>query len=169
MHIDSLETLFAEEMKDIYSAEQQAIKAMPEMIKMASSADLRAALEDHLKVSKNHVTRLEQVLKTYDESPEGKDCAGMAGILEEVKEMMRHDMEPDVKDAALISAMQRIEHYEMAVYGSLRTFARVLGDAHSTQLLQQTLEEEGKADRQLTQLAEWDINAKAMSGIGESD
>lgn len=170
MRIDDLGTLFLEELKDVYNAEQQVVKALPKMAKAASSEDLKDVFEDHLEASKLHISRLEDIFKSYDHTPEGKHCKGMAGLLEEGKEVIEEDMESSVKDAALIAAAQRVEHYEMAVYGSLRTFARVLGDTDAARLLQETLEEEGQADRSLTQLAEEGINVQAhMNGSVVSD
>lgn len=164
MSIPDLGALFLEELKDLYDAEHQILKALPKMIDAASSADLKEAFENHLEATNRHVERLEEIFETYSQPATGKRCKGMAGLLEEGKEVLEEDMEPDVKDAALIAAAQRVEHYEMAVYGSLRTFARVLGDLETARILQETLEEEGQADRELTRLAEEAINVRASVG-----
>lgn len=153
--------LYLEELKDIYNAEQQILKALPAMSRAASSDELKGGLDDHLESTKRQIARIEDIFQAYDQPAIGKHCKGMAGLLEEAKKVIEEDMDPDVKDAALIAAAQGVERYEMAVYGSLRTFARVLGDAVSARLLQTTLEEEGQADRELTRLAEEAINVRA--------
>ncbi len=168
MRIDDLGTLFLKELEDIYDAEQQISKALPAMMEAASSDELRGAFEDHLQATKLHVERIEAIFASYDKRPVAKRCKGMAGLLEEAKEAVEEDMAPHVKDAALVAAAQRVEHYEMAVYGSLRTFARVLGDNESACLLQESLEEEGQADRDLTMIAEETINLQAHAGGSES-
>ena len=161
MSIDSLNALFVEELKDLLSAEKQITKALPKMIKAASSPDLQTALEDHLALTGRHIERLEQVFGRLGLEPAEKPCKGMAGLLEEGAEMLKESMAPSVQDAAIISSAQRVEHYEMAVYGSLRTYAQLLGDIETAQILQSTLDEEGDADRKLTQLAEFSINLQA--------
>jgi ferritin-like metal-binding protein YciE len=160
--MESLRDLYVEELKDLYSAENQILKALPKMAKKASSDELRAAFEEHLEITRGQVERLESIFDDLERSPKGKRCKGMAGLIEEGSEMMKEDAEPDVLDAALISAAQRVEHYEIAAYGTVRTFADRLGlDKHS-RLLQQTLDEEGDADKKLTQIAESSVNPDAQ-------
>ena len=160
--MESLRDLYVEELKDLYSAENQILKALPKMAKKASSDELRAAFEEHLEITRSQVERLETIFDDLERSPKGKRCKGMAGLIEEGSEMMKEDAEPDVLDAALISAAQRVEHYEIAAYGTVRTYAERLGlDKHS-RLLQQTLDEEGEADKKLTQIAESSVNPDAQ-------
>src|SRR4051794_22988047 len=128
MEMQSLQDLYKDELKDLYNAENQILKALPRMAKKASSQDLKQALELHEEETREHVQRLEQVFKLMGEKAKGKPCKAMKGILEEGKEMMQEDMEPEVMDAALIASAQRVEHYEIAGYGTLRTFAQLLGD-----------------------------------------
>jgi ferritin-like metal-binding protein YciE len=163
MELDSLQKLYVEELKDLYSAEKQIIQALPKMVKKASHPDLKAALQEHLEVTRVQLERLDQIFEGLGKSPRGKKCKGMEGLLEEGKEMMQEDMEDDVMDAALIAAAQRVEHYEMAGYGTVRTYAQLLGDKNAAKLLQQTLDEEGDADKKLTKLAESSINVEAMA------
>ncbi len=167
MPLDSLEDLFVDELKDVYNAESQILKALPKMAKAASSPDLQNAFREHLEVTKGHVDRLEKIFGDLDMKPRGKKCVGMEGIIEEGKEMMGEEAEKSVKDAALISSAQRVEHYEMAAYGTLRTYAETLGYDDAAQMLQQTLDEEEQTDRKLTDLAEGLINVRAAQG--ESD
>jgi len=164
MEIDSLNKLYVEELKDLYSAEKQILQALPKMIKKASNKQLAKAFEEHLRVTETHVERLDRIFEGLGKSPRGKKCKGMEGLLEEGKEMMQEDMEPDVLDAALIAAAQRVEHYEMAGYGTVRTYAKLLGENQAAKLLQQTLDEEGEADKKLTALAESTVNVEAMAG-----
>ena len=145
MKLDSLQALFVEELRDLYSAENQIIKALPKMAKAASAPQLKSAFEAHLTQTKEHVQRLETIFESLGKSPKGKTCKGMEGVIEEGDEMVKEDAEPAVKDAALISAAQRVEHYEMAGYGTVRTYAK---------LLQETLDEEGETDQKLSKLAE---------------
>ena len=160
--MESLRDLYVEELKDLYSAENQILKALPKMAKKASSDELRAAFEEHLEITRSQVERLETIFDDLERSPKGKRCKGMAGLIEEGSEMMKEDAEPEVLDAALISAAQRVEHYEIAAYGTVRTYAERLGlDKHS-RLLQQTLDEEGEADKKLTQIAESSVNPDAQ-------
>lgn len=163
MELDSLQKLYVEELKDLYSAEKQIIQALPKMVKKATHPQLKAALQEHLEVTRVQLERLDQIFEGLGKSPRGKKCKGMEGLLEEGKEMMQEDMEDDVMDAALIAAAQRVEHYEMAGYGTVRTYAQLLGDKNAAKLLQQTLDEEGDADKKLTQLAESSINVEAMA------
>jgi ferritin-like metal-binding protein YciE len=164
MKLNSLQALYKEELKDLYSAEQQLIKALPKMAKAASSPQLKRAFEQHLEQTKGHAERIERLFQDLDGSPRGKKCKGMEGLIMEGDEMAKEDAEPDVKDAALISAANRVEHYEIAAYGTVRTYAQILGMREHVTLLQQTLDEEGEADKKLTQLAESGINVEAASG-----
>jgi ferritin-like metal-binding protein YciE len=163
MKLESLHDLFVDELKDLYNAEHQLLKALPKMAKAASSSQLAKAFTEHLEETKGQVDRLEKVFKELDASPKGKTCKAMEGLLKEGKEVMEEDADPSVKDAALIAAAQRVEHYEMAGYGCVRTFARSLGFEKAARLLQATLDEEGAADHKLTKLAETVINAKAVA------
>lgn len=154
MKLESLQDLFVEQLKDLYSAETQLTKALPKMAKAASSDELRSAFEEHLEVTKEHVSRLEQVFQELGENPKGQKCKGMEGLIEEGSEAIEEDMEETVRDAALIAAAQRVEHYEIAGYGTVRTYAKLLGHDTAADLLQETLNEEGAADKTLTGLAE---------------
>jgi ferritin-like metal-binding protein YciE len=162
MEIDSLRKLYVEELKDLYSAEKQILQALPRMAKKAKNAQLKAGFEEHLRQTEGHVQRLEQIFEALGKSPRGKKCKGMEGLLEEGKEVMQEDMDDETRDAALIAAAQRVEHYEMAGYGTVRTYAMLMGEKDAAKLLQQTLDEEGQTDKKLTQLAESSINVKAM-------
>jgi len=162
MEIDSLKKLYVEELKDLYSAEKQILQALPKMAKKATNAQLRQAFQEHLEVTRMQVERLDRIFELLGKSPRGKKCKGMEGLLEEGKEMMQEDMEDEVMDAALISAAQRVEHYEIAGYGTVRTYAQLLGEKEHVKLLQQTLDEEGNTDKKLSQLAESTINVEAM-------
>jgi ferritin-like metal-binding protein YciE len=161
MKLESLHDLYMDELKDLYSAENQLLKALPKMAKAASAPELRTAFEDHLEETRGQVRRLEQIFKKLDASPKGKKCKAMEGLIEEGKEVMGEDAEPVVLDAALIAAAQRVEHYEMAGYGCVRTYARLLGHEEAANLLQDTLDEEAAADKKLTELAETVINVEA--------
>lgn len=163
MEIDSLRKLYVEELKDLYSAEKQLIQALPKMAKKASNAQLKQAFQQHLEITQMQLERLERIFEGLEKSPRGKKCKAMEGLIEEGKEMMQEDMEPEVMDAALIAAAQRVEHYEIAGYGTVRTYANLLGEKNAAKLLQQTLDEEGQADKTLTQLAESSINVQAMA------
>jgi ferritin-like metal-binding protein YciE len=162
MEIDSLRKLYVEELKDLYSAEKQLIQALPKMAKKAQNAQLKQAFQQHLEITQTQLERLDRVFEGLEKSPRGKKCKAMEGLIEEAKEMMQEDMEPEVMDAALIAAAQRVEHYEIAGYGTVRTYANLLGEKDAAKLLQQTLDEEGQADKILTQLAESSINVEAM-------
>lgn len=151
--LKSIEALLVQEIKDLYSAETQLVKALPKMAKAASDPDLRAGFETHLKETKVHVDRLEEVAKFLDVSPKGKSCKAMKGLIEEGSEVIDEDGEPAVKDLALIVAAQKVEHYEIAGYGSARTLAEVLGFDDAVELLQATLDEEGQTDKKLTELS----------------
>jgi ferritin-like metal-binding protein YciE len=160
MKLGSLKELFVEELKDLYSAENQILKALPKMIKTASSSELKRGFEEHLEQTRGHVERLEKIFQQLDESPKGKKCKGMEGIITDGAELMEEDAEPEVMDAGLIAAAQRVEHYEMAGYGCVRTYARLLGHSSFVQLLETTLNEEKETDAKLTRLAEG-VNVEA--------
>ena len=168
MKITSLNDLYVEELRDLYSAETQIVKALPKMAKAATHEELRTAFEEHLEQSKEHVERLEQIFESLDESPKGKKCKGLQGLVEEAEELMGEEMPPNVLDAGLIAAAQRVEHYEIAVYGTLCTFAELLGRDEDHDLLGQTLEEEKEADSRLTEIAESAINVEAEEAQKES-
>jgi ferritin-like metal-binding protein YciE len=161
MELRSLRELYINELRDLYSAENQIIKALPKMAKSASSEELKTGFNEHLEQTKTHVERLEQIFKRLDVSPKGKKCTGMEGLIEEGSELLEEDAEPEVLDAGLICAAQKVEHYEMAGYGCVRTYARILGDEQAAELLQQTLEEEAETDKKLTEMAESTINLEA--------
>ena len=161
MKLTTLEDLWVHELRDLYSAENQLIKALPKMAKAASSDELREAFESHLEETKEHSRRLEQIFEEIGVSSRGKKCKGMEGLIEEGKEILDEDAEDTVKDAAIIAAAQRVEHYEMAGYGCARTYAQILGHQEAAELLQQTLDEEGAADKKLTEIAESSINVEA--------
>src|SRR4051812_14488661 len=160
MALDSLHDLYVDELKDLYSAENQLLKALPRMAKAATAPELKAAFTEHLEVTRGQVERLEKIFKGLDASPKGKKCKAMEGLIAEGKELMAEDADESVLDAALISAAQKVEHYEMAGYGCARTFARLLGYDDAAALLQETLDEEGEADKKLTELAETVINVE---------
>lgn len=161
MEHQALKELYVDELKDIYNAENQLVKALPKMAKAATSPELRTGFEEHLEQTRGHVQRLEQIFKALGEKPTGKKCKGMEGLVEEGSEMMEEDFDDDVMDAALISAAQRVEHYEIAAYGTVRTYAELLGENNAVSLLEQTLEEEKETDQKLSDLAS-DINVRAM-------
>jgi ferritin-like metal-binding protein YciE len=161
MSVSSIEELFVNELKDIYSAEKQITKALPKMAKAATSPALRAAFESHLKETEGQIERLDQIFESLGKSPRGKVCHGMQGVLEEGSEVLDDTEKGEVRDAALISAAQRVEHYEMAAYGSVREYAKLLGERDAADLLQATLEEEEAADEKLTSIAQ-QINSSAM-------
>lgn len=163
MQQSELKDLYVDELKDIYSAETQLVKALPKMAKAASSADLRAGFQEHLEQTKGHVTRLEQIFEALEEKPTGKKCMGMEGLIKEGSEAAEEDYEDDVKDAALIGAAQRVEHYEIAAYGTVRNMAEKLGETEAFDLLSETLQEEKDTDAKLSSLAE------EIEVMGESD
>ena len=163
MKLATLHDLYVDELKDLYNAENQVLKALPKMVKAASAPKLAAAFTDHLAETKVHVERLEKIFQQLDASPKGKKCKAMEGLLAEGQDLMANDANPSVMDAALIAAAQRVEHYEMAGYGCVRTYARLLGEEQAADLLQKTLDEEGDIDKKLTQLAESVINAEAVT------
>jgi ferritin-like metal-binding protein YciE len=153
MTVNTIEKLFVDELKDLYSAENQITKALPKLAKASSSQELKTAFESHLKETEGHVERLEQIFEMLEVSPKGKTCAGMKGLLEEGKEMLEETETGAIRDVAMISAAQRVEHYEMAGYGSVRTYAELLGKNEIATLLEKTLEEEKSADSKLTKIA----------------
>ena len=161
MKLETLRDLYIDQLKDLYSAENQLVEALPKMAKAATSAQLRMAFEHHLEQTKNHVKRIEQVFQNLNGRPTGKTCKAMQGLVAEGSEAIKEDGPAEVKDAALIAAAQRVEHYEMAGYGTVRTFAQQLGETQAVTLLQQTLNEEGEADKKLTQIAESTVNVRA--------
>jgi ferritin-like metal-binding protein YciE len=153
MKANRLKHLYVEELKDLYNAENQLVKALPKMAAAAASEDLRAGFEEHLQQTKEHVVRLEKIFKALRENPNGKKCHGMEGLIKEGGELIAEDPAPEELDAGLISAAQRVEHYEMAGYGCVSTYAKLLGEEEAVSLLRQTLEEEKEADKKLTQLS----------------
>jgi len=161
MPVDSLEKLYVDQLRDIYDAENQLVRALPKMAKSASAPDLKTAFEDHLEKTREHVRRLEEIFRGLGHPPKGKSCKAMVGLVEEGEEIMKLDAEASVKDAGLIAAAQKVEHYEIAAYGTLRTFAEFRGDRDAAQALQETLDEEYEADKTLTQVAESQINVQA--------
>src|SRR6266567_7873028 len=154
------EKMYVDELKDLFSAENQLLKALPKMAKAASSDELRAGFEEHLEQTKGHVQRLENILQSLDESPKGKKCVGMEGLVKEGAEVMAEDLEEAVMDAGLIGAARRVEHYEIAAYGAVSELAKALGETNHASLLKQTLEEEQATDEKLTELAK-EINEQA--------
>jgi ferritin-like metal-binding protein YciE len=170
MSLDSLEQLFLEELKDIYNAEKQLTRALPRMAKAAESPELQQAFIKHLKETEGQIQRLERIFKELGQTVRGKKCKGMEGLVEEGKEKMQEEGEAPVMDAALIASAQKVEHYEIAAYGCLRTYAQLLGYDEAERLLQQTLEEEEATDKTLTQLGESGINEAAVAaGAGSEE
>jgi ferritin-like metal-binding protein YciE len=162
MKENRLKHLYVEELKDLFSAENQLLKALPKMAKASTSEDLRAGFEEHLAQTREHVARLEKIFKALGENTGGKKCKGMAGLIEEGAEMIAEDPDPEELDAGLISAAQRVEHYEIAGYGCVSAYAKLLGEDRALSLLKQTLEEEKETDKKLTQLSSR-INVEAAS------
>ena len=168
METNRLKHLYVEELKDLYSAETQMVKALPKMIKAATSEDLRTGFEEHLEQTKGHVSRLEEIFTALGESPKGKKCKGMEGLIKEGGEMIAEDPAREELDAGLISAAQRVEHYEIAGYGCVSTYAKLLGEDEAASLLRETLQEEKDTDEKLTQLAE-SINLEAAGSEEEEE
>jgi len=164
MKLESLEQLYISELRDLYSAENQLLKALPKMAKAASSEELKEGFEKHLEQTKGHVERLEQIFQQLDESPKGKTCHGMKGLIEEGSEILKEDGEDSVLDAGIIVAAQKVEHYEIASYGSVRTFANLLNQDEAARLLQSTLDEESETNEILNRLAEGIVNPEALIG-----
>ena len=169
MSLRTMEDLLVHELKDLYNAENQIVKALPKMAKAANSSELQKAFEDHLEETKNQVQRLEEIFQQLELPLRGKKCKAMEGLLEEGKDVVDEDAEPHVKDAALIAAAQKVEHYEIASYGTAQAFAKLLGHETIAELLHQTLEEEKNADVKLTQLAETAINMEAVGAAAEGE
>jgi len=162
--MESMQDLYLHELKDLYNAEKQILQALPKMAKNASHDELRRAFEEHKATTEEQVRRLETIFDDLKQSPSGKKCKGMEGLIEEGEELLKENADPDVRDAALIGAAQRVEHYEIAGYGTARTYARQLGFDNHVELLQRTLDEEGQTDERLTKLAEGRINREAEVG-----
>lgn len=169
MKLNTLDDYLLSELKDLYNAESQLIRGLPKMSKAASSPRLRQAFDEHLEVTKKHKQRLEQVFEQIGHTPRGKKCHAMEGLLEEAQEMIDASGDEAVHDAALIGAAQRIEHYEIAAYGTARTIARRLGHDQAAQLLQTTLDEEEQTDRELTEIAESEVNVHAQRNTADDD
>jgi ferritin-like metal-binding protein YciE len=161
MELSTLKDLYIHELKDLYSAEKQLIRALPRMAKAATNPDLAAGFEQHLEETREHAARLEKLLKSHDQSTRGPKCKGMEGVVAEGAEMIEEEAEDEVRDAGLIAAAQRVEHYEIAGYGTARTYAELLGDKAGVKALQQTLDEEAATDEKLTALAVSAINVAA--------
>jgi ferritin-like metal-binding protein YciE len=164
MKIESLDELLQEELRDIYDAEKQLVKALPKMAKAASSDELQEAINEHLQITKGQVERLEQVFETLGTKAKSKTCAGMKGLIEEGEEVLEQDADDELKDLAIIGAAQRVEHYEIAAYGTARAFAERLGNEEVAELLQETLTEEEEADERLTEIAE-----SLMDAVGQTE
>jgi ferritin-like metal-binding protein YciE len=167
MRKDSLRQLYIDELKDLYSAETQMVKALPKMAKASSNAELRQGFEEHLRQTSEHVSRLEQIFEMLGEKATGKKCLGMEGLIKEGSETMQESYAEALMDAALIGAAQRVEHYEIAGYGTVRAFAELLGESEHVSLIEQTLQEEKQTDDKLTQLAER-INSEASQAVEET-
>ena len=163
MKPNSLQELYIEQLQDLYDAEHQIIKALPKMIAEATSTDLKDALTEHLEVTKTQASRLEQIFESSGEKAKAEKCKGMQGVIQEGSDLIREIEDENVRDAAIIASAQRVEHYEMAGYGTARNYASLLQDDNAAQLLQETLDEEKEADAKLTALAE-DINVSAPVG-----
>ena len=168
MQTDTFEKLFVEELRDMYSAEKQMVKALPKLAKAANSPELRAALQSHLDVTKEQVERLEEVFKDLGHSSSGKTCKGMAGIIEEGQSVIDKDYDEEVMDAGIIAAAQKAEHYEIASYGTLRAFAETRGDRRVAEILDEILREEKDADQTLTRIAKSAINTRAEGGVRDT-
>jgi ferritin-like metal-binding protein YciE len=164
MKIESVDQLLQEELRDIYDAEKQLVKALPKMVKACDSEELREAISEHLDITKGQVTRLEQVFEKLGTKAKGKSCAGMKGLIEEGEEVIGQDADGQLKDLAIIGAAQRVEHYEIAAYGTARTLAERLGNEEVAELLQETLTEEEEADEKLTEISE-----SLLDAVGEAE
>jgi ferritin-like metal-binding protein YciE len=163
MELSTLKDLYIHELKDLFSAERQIIKALPKMAKAATSKELAAGFQEHLEQTKGHAQRLEEILTSHQQTVRGPKCKGMEGIVAEGAEMIEEEANDEIKDAGLIAAAQRVEHYEMAGYGTARTYAELLGDQEGSKLLQLTLEEEKQTDEKLSKLAKSSINVAAAA------
>jgi ferritin-like metal-binding protein YciE len=162
MKLESLKDLYLEQLKDLYSAETQLVQALPDMAQAATSPDLKSAFNDHLRQTEDHVRRLERIFQDLQQDPKGHTCEGMKGLVKEGQEMMKMRGEASVLDAGLIAAAQRVEHYEIAGYGTVRTYAELLGKDDHVTLLERTLQEEEQTDELLTELAESHVNEEAL-------
>jgi ferritin-like metal-binding protein YciE len=169
MEMNTLRDLYIDELKDLWSAEKQLVKALPKMAKAANDPELSKAFMTHLRQTERQVERIEQVFEELGESPRGKKCIGMEALIEEGNELIKERPDPDVLDAGLIAKAQHIEHYEIAGYGTVRTYAQLMGAERQAQLLQETLDEEGETDKLLTQLAESSINVEAATAEGDEE
>jgi len=168
VEINSLRELYIDQLRDLYDAEYQLIKALPKMAEGATSEELREGIEEHLEQTRNQAQRLEQIFERLGETPKGERCKGMEGVIKEGSETLEKEMDDDTKDAAIIAAAQRVEHYEIAGYGTARTYANLLGETEAAELLEETLDEEKETDQKLTQLAE-EINIEAAEGSDEEE
>jgi ferritin-like metal-binding protein YciE len=164
MKLDTFEALFLHELQDLYSAEKQLVTALPKMAKGASSEELRKAFETHLEQTEEHVNRLDRIFKDLELSAGRHKCKAMEGLIHEGSELLKEEADEAIRDAALIGAAQRVEHYEIAGYGTARTFAEMLGYTEAAELLQQTLDEEKETDQSLTELALTSVNVEAQNG-----
>jgi len=163
MAAESLQGVYVDQLKDLYSAEQQIVKALPKLADGAQHPDLQRAFKEHELITRVHVERLERIFEQLGQKPGGKTCKGMKGLLEEGSELLEEHKPSDARDAAMIAAAQRVEHYEIAGYGTVRTFAHMLGFVDQAELLQRTLDEEGSTDEKLTGLAERVVNVDAVT------
>jgi ferritin-like metal-binding protein YciE len=167
MALHTLEDLFVDHLKDIYNAEHQITKALPRMAKKVATNELREALENHLQQTETQIERLEKVFQRFEKSPRGKKCLGMEGLIQEGQEVLNEDMEPVLRDSAIIAAAQKVEHYEISAYGTAIAFARLLGDEEAVRLFKQTMDEESQADELLSKIAEGGVNRSAMQQSGQ--
>jgi ferritin-like metal-binding protein YciE len=163
MKLESLRDLYLEQLKDLYSAETQLVDALPKMADAASAPELKNAFREHLNQTRQHVERLEKIFQTLNERPKGETCEGMKGLIKEGETMIKMKGEPEVIDAGLIAAAQRVEHYEIAGYGTVRTYAELLGEQEAVRLLERTLQEEEETDEKLTEIAESRVNEEAFA------
>jgi ferritin-like metal-binding protein YciE len=163
LKLNTLRDLLIEELRDLYSAETQLVSALPKMAEAASSTELKSAFEHHIEETLGHVSRLESIFKNIDEKSSGETCEAMKGLIKEGETLVKAEGDPDVRDAGLIGAAQRVEHYEMAGYGTARSLANRLGESQMAEILQQTLNEEGAANKKLTSIAESGVNVAASS------
>ena len=168
MQESALKELYVDELKDLYDAENRLVKTLPKMAKAATSEELRSGFEEHLEQTRGHVDRLKEIFDSLGEKPTGKKCAGMMGIIKEGEELMDEEFADGAMDAALISAAQRVEHYEIAAYGCVRSWADLLGDTEASALLETTLDDEKETDKKLTELAE-QINVEAKDASSEEE
>lgn len=167
--MEALQKLLIHEMSDLYDAEQQIVKALPKLIQSASSSELQQALKEHLSVTQKQVKRLDEAFQALGEDREETKCKGMAGLIAEGEDILKEGFEPSTQDAGIIGAAQRVEHYEIAAYGTARTLAQTLGNSEVADLLEESLEEEKEADERLTEIAESAVNAEAASEEDEDE